>query len=335
VLRTEVPITASVIIATRNRPEPLRECLQSVRAQTRAPEEVIVADGSEDSRTETLCAQFKSAGFAALRYVRCAVRGAAAQRNEAARSVQGDVICFFDDDCVLEPGYIAATMGIFLDDADGTIASVVGTITGQDAHQPSLATRAFWALMAGTRYQDWTGRVFGPAINLWPRDDGKRMQPVDWAPSGVVAYRRSVFREFNGFPAFEGYSYGEDLHLSLRVAKRYRIVHTSLSRLAHRNLGANQADWARIGRMQVVNRWVIMRDVMGSGNFSGLLKLLALQGFGILAAAREVGRNRRIGRHWKETQGRLSGLSAVFRDWWQRSRVTKAGRLEDENQTLL
>ena len=88
----------SVVVPTRDRPQPLEECLAALVRQSAAPEIVVVDDGSTaPAETEAVVARHPPA-----RLVRLDGRGPAAARNAGARAAGGDILCFIDDDCVAE-----------------------------------------------------------------------------------------------------------------------------------------------------------------------------------------------------------------------------------------
>ncbi len=98
----------SVIIATHNRREMLRRCLESLSAQTQDPStfEVIVADdGSEDGTAEM------AEGFEApyeLLVLGFPKRTPAATQNSALERARGARCLFLDDDMIASPGLVTA-----------------------------------------------------------------------------------------------------------------------------------------------------------------------------------------------------------------------------------
>ncbi|NIK74733.1 glycosyltransferase involved in cell wall biosynthesis [Thermonema lapsum] len=96
----------SVIIPTYNRKEQLLRCLESLKSQSRLPDEVIVSiDGSTDGTAEAL-AHWDS-GALPLRWIEGANGGRAVVRNRAAKVARGDLLVFLDDDIRLIPEGIA------------------------------------------------------------------------------------------------------------------------------------------------------------------------------------------------------------------------------------
>ncbi|MDH2442504.1 glycosyltransferase [Amnibacterium sp. CER49] len=89
--------TISVIIPTLDEAAWLPRLLADLAQQTRAPDEVIVADGGSADATEAI------AEAAGARTLRSARRGAALQRNAGAVAAGGDVLVFVDADVRLPP----------------------------------------------------------------------------------------------------------------------------------------------------------------------------------------------------------------------------------------
>jgi GT2 family glycosyltransferase len=97
----------SVIVASHNRRDLLRRCLDSLAAQTADPAsfEVIVADdGSEDDSAEM--AEGLDTPYR-LRVLALSKRGHAAVQNEAMAIAEGDACLLLDDDVVASPDLVA------------------------------------------------------------------------------------------------------------------------------------------------------------------------------------------------------------------------------------
>lgn len=278
--RKRVDLTTSVVIATGDRPEPLRETLLTLAAQTVPPGEIIVIDGSHDDATRTMLEEIKEALPIDCLYRRAGQRGAAVQRNEGAALAGGDIVFFLDDDVALEPNYLEEILHVFRNDAPGEIGGVMGCIVNQTYGRPGRITRMFYRLMAGRNQPTYAGQLLGPAVNILPEDRPDSVQDVEWLPSTAVAYRKAVFDRHRFGTFFTGYSFAEDVHLSARVRKTHRLVHTTRARLFHKDLGgATHRNWVDLGRMQTVNRWIVMRDVLERRHPADRLRFLAAQAF--------------------------------------------------------
>ena len=104
----------SVVVSTHNRPAPLARLLAGLRAQTLEPERfevIVVDDGSAGEGTQAILSDELGRGALRLRSVRHPVaRGPAGGRNSGWRVAQAPVVGFTDDDCVPEPGWLAAAL---------------------------------------------------------------------------------------------------------------------------------------------------------------------------------------------------------------------------------
>src|SRR5262249_8603319 len=97
----------AVVVCTQQRPQSLKRLLDSLAAQDRRPDELIIVDASEDDATEERLVQHPRIADIADRclYVRVSnsLKGITRQRNFALNWVTTDLIVFFDDDVELMP----------------------------------------------------------------------------------------------------------------------------------------------------------------------------------------------------------------------------------------
>ncbi len=94
---------ATVVIPTRNRPDDLARCLESVRAQAtdREYEVIVVDDGSAPPVSVP----------EGVRVVRRGGAGISAARNAGIEAAAGAVIAFADDDVEADPGWLDSVLG--------------------------------------------------------------------------------------------------------------------------------------------------------------------------------------------------------------------------------
>lgn len=108
----KLKLSISLCICTKDRPTMLASLLNSVIRQARAPEEVVIIDNS--SSEETFFAVQRFVGELPIKYVRDLRPSIPALRNRAIYESSGQIISFTDDDCVLEPQYLAHVERTFL-----------------------------------------------------------------------------------------------------------------------------------------------------------------------------------------------------------------------------
>lgn len=200
---SEAPLV-SVIIATRDRPGPLTECLRALAAQDDGRLEVLVVDNSR--RPEEGRALAREAG---VRYLRAdpEVANPAAIRNVGLADCKGSCIAFIDDDAIVQPGWLAGLRA-------GLVAPGVGAVTGRviESNAPEVSSDVIG------RFEP-TGRITMNFNNTMTRP-----VPVDFVYGCNMAFRRDALERSGGFDRWYGIVY-EEQDLSFRLRKLgYRAV---------------------------------------------------------------------------------------------------------------
>lgn len=91
----------SVLIATKDRPDQLRQCLESLYTSTHKQFEVIVVDQSINDSGSSLRSQFPR-----LRYFHYTRGGKSGALNFGSTKARGSILAFTDDDCIVTPGWL-------------------------------------------------------------------------------------------------------------------------------------------------------------------------------------------------------------------------------------
>ena len=190
-------IELSVLIATRNRRDLLRRCLDSLVGQTQSPAtfEVIVADdGSSDesaAMAEGLGAPYR------LRVLRLKGGGQAAAQNAALEVAEGKVCLFFDDDVVAGSELIAEHVKAHRENA---MTVGIGSLRQQPPDMP-----------------DWYARMFAMAWNAhYGKFDEEEPQWFDCYGANISAPRAKL-DEVGGVAT--DLDVGFDLELGYRLGK--------------------------------------------------------------------------------------------------------------------
>lgn len=113
-------LTVSLCVVTRDRVKWLAELLVTVSAQSRLPDEVVVVDNSRTGTARAVCEEFGA------RWFHHPEGKLGAVRNRALREATGEVLAFTDDDCLLDPGWVAHVERSFL--RDERIGAVGGKV---------------------------------------------------------------------------------------------------------------------------------------------------------------------------------------------------------------
>jgi GT2 family glycosyltransferase len=122
-------VRASVVVPTFRRPDLLGRCLAALAVQDFDPAayEVVVADDAACPATRDQVEESARRARVAVRHVAVTDRhGPAAARNAGWRASRGEVVAFTDDDCLPEPGWLAAGVRAF-EESPG-VAAVTGRV---------------------------------------------------------------------------------------------------------------------------------------------------------------------------------------------------------------
>ena len=237
----ETGITApvSVIICTRNRPEALQKCLQSLRNLARRPREIIVVDNDPSSNlTPSVAAQ-----FAEVRYIPEPRAGLSAARNSGIRNATSDIIAFTDDDVSVHPAWIAAILRAF---ENPCVMALTGTVLPAElstAAQFAFQSEALgWELgFEGYEVLDFDSEFFRDTTHLgvpvWRMGAGANM-----------AFRRAAFDHVGVFDERLGAGTSgcsEDSELWYRLlAEGYRCRYDPSVVVSH----FHRSDWPELAQ---------------------------------------------------------------------------------------
>jgi GT2 family glycosyltransferase len=182
-----------VAIATRDRPETLARCLDSLLTGQHVPAEVVVADQSAEQGTREVVESRRSS--VPVRWVPGGDGGLAGAQNTAFRHSSTSVVAVIDDDCVADPGWIATLGRLFA--ADPSLALVGGRVlplepAGARRHPVSSRTGAArrefrgkalpWLVGSGNNFavrREWFERVGGCDPRLGPGTPGQGALDMD------------------------------------------------------------------------------------------------------------------------------------------------------------
>jgi hypothetical protein len=139
-------LSLSLCVCTKDRPAMLVELLKSVVAQTRKPDQLVIVDNSQSNETAAVAQEFKI--MLPIEYVQDAHSSLPTLRNKAIAASSGEIICFTDDDCVLDKNWLAAVERSFL--RSEKIGAVGGVVRHLDT-QSGTAAELF--------YQEYLGRA--------------------------------------------------------------------------------------------------------------------------------------------------------------------------------
>ena len=184
------PGLVSVIVPTRNRAPLIGETLQSVRAQTYRPIELIVVDDGSTDHTAAVVERFAGQAGPGLD-VRCLRQehgGAPSARNRGLAESRGEFIQFLDSDDLLVPEKLSRQVDIMLREPQ------VAYVFSQWEHFSDSGARAPQRWRPGLRpdLENITDLMLGK--------DPRQNLPL-WTANGL--YRRQLCRRLGPWPAWQ------------------------------------------------------------------------------------------------------------------------------------
>ena len=269
----------SLIICTYLRPKSLLQLLQSVQQQILYPDEILIIDGSTNTETELI---LKENQFLNLYYFAIPPehRGLTKQRNYGIERVgtEIEVVCFLDDDTVLEKEYFEELLHTFTNNI--SITGVGGVAINENKWSIAKLNKKYnkyrYFQLDGYVYKEGQRNVvrnyLGLQSNLGPGrmpeySHGKtcgfplndKTYEVDLLIGMSFAFRKIVFDAIRFSTYFEGYGLYEDADFSLKALQLGKNVINTKVKLSHYHAASGRPNQYRYGKMVVRNGWYVWR----------------------------------------------------------------------------
>jgi O-antigen biosynthesis protein len=225
---------ASVVVATRDRPEAVLACLERLLGLAYPDYEVLVVDNAPSSAATAAAVGRHFGHLPKVRYLREDRPGLSNARNRGLAEAAGEVVAFTDDDVLVDPAWLAnlvAALG-----AAPHAACATGLILPAELDTEA----ALWFESYAGFAKGWERQVFDLAEHrrpgpLYPYALGQ------FGSGASLAFKTAALRRLGGFAAELGAGTralgGEDLDIFLRLlASGAAIVYEPGAILRHRHL---------------------------------------------------------------------------------------------------
>lgn len=269
----------TLIICTYMRPESLLGLLQSVQGQSVYPDEILIIDGSIDKQTAIVLSnnQFQNVHYFLVSEEN---RGLTKQRNFGISKVaeSSEIVCFLDDDTVLENDYFEEIIKTFEinDDVVGVGGVAINEYKWKLQEPTVLYNRKKYYLFENYVYKEGLRNrmrnYLGLASNLEParmpnfshgRTSGfpmtGKIYEVDLLIGMAMAFRKSIFESIQFSKFFEGYGLYEDADFSLRALAFGKNTVNTNAKLSHFHADSGRPNQYQYGKMVVRNGWYVWR----------------------------------------------------------------------------
>lgn len=275
-------LSVSVILSTHDRPDSLLRAAESVFAQGRAPEQVIVInDGQQDVPDEI----GRHADSLGIRYVqnRLDRPSLPASRNAGIDAADGGVLLLLDDDVVLPEDYLARLVDLYEADGDGVVAAIGGVFVLPETCR--TFSRRAWEFCATLLGEQGLGPRVRRAryVSLPPRLRG-RLVPARRLTGGTISLRRSAIGAERFDDAFSGYALGEDLEFGFRLMQKAPVFTAPSMMIHHAVAPGGRPDVRRRGQAYAANLLYIVRNTLEPGVGGAVSAGFHLAGLTLLGA---------------------------------------------------
>jgi GT2 family glycosyltransferase len=236
-----IQLKITAIIPTKNRVADLLKAVDSVCTQEYLPNELIVVDqSSTEAGRELVVAMMENMGSNKINLIYIydpEITGLVDAKRVGVSRSSGDMICFLEDDIILEPDYFKAMANAFHNDPK--MMGCCGVVT----NLPDLSVhyvRIFHLFHRGIFHDPRVG------VHGYTGDELQELIPSNYLSGGTSAYRREVFDKVP-FDLANGFFMLEDIDFSTRAVREFGaenfFINTS-ARLRHMMSPVNRAQLA-------------------------------------------------------------------------------------------
>jgi GT2 family glycosyltransferase len=211
----------SIVVLTYNRKRLLRDCLNSLLAQTYPRERlgiIVVDDGSADGTREMV--DFLRSRHSHVKYVYQDHKGIPAARNNGIKNATGDIIAIVADDYILEANYAETVVTFFRDNPAAMVVRFKLVASRSDFG--SRISHFYFDVSVRRRLCDASDQVaqswreqLTKALQKIPPLDEKITTQHGLEAAGAAAFRREVFARVGFFD--ESLQRAEDTDMTKRL----------------------------------------------------------------------------------------------------------------------
>lgn len=182
--------SASILIASFQRPLELTKCLHGITKQTTAPDEVIVIWQRDDSATRDTALRFSPQFEGRLRLVHCPTAGIVPAENEGLAHASGEIVLLIDDDAVPPEDWLAKHLRHYDDKTTGAVGGPA--INHYQSGEPFPVRR-----VRHVGRLTWYGKFIGNLSDSVLNRGGCAVASVDGLAGANMSLRRLAVTRFD------------------------------------------------------------------------------------------------------------------------------------------
>jgi len=314
------------------RPESVRRLMDSVVAQKKVPDEILIIDGSIDDETSV---RFRESEIPNLRYYKVPSehRGLTKQRNYGINLVSDgiDIVAFLDDDVILLPDYFHRLLKTY--DSFPAALGVGGYIVNDTKWEPFLtpapddldhfyndgyrrkeSSRYKLRRRLGLAQEEPPGFYpeFGHGRSVGFLPPSGKTYPTETLMGGVSSFPLKVLKNHKFSEYFEGYGLYEDADFTLRLSKIGSLYINTGAQLEHHHDFSGRPNSYTYGKMVVRNGWYVWRVKYENPSRSARFKWYQITILQAVIRFSNVITTQKRGEAFYEATGRIIGLFSLI-----------------------
>jgi GT2 family glycosyltransferase len=301
------------------RPKAIITLLQSVVKQTSVPDEIIIVDGSTNSKTKEFIEDSNLNLNLKYFLVEAEHRGLTKQRNFGIDklSSETEIVIFLDDDLILEKEFCQNILSNFSNfeiiGAEGFIVNENHWIRGYidkwkihnfDNYHLALNKRDIIRKLFGlypTKIQPGLIPLYGHGKTSLPPSG--EIYDVEHLTGCMMAFRKEVLFSIKFSEFFEGYGLYEDFDFSVRASALGKLIADTSAKCEHHHDPSGRPNYFKYGKMVVWNGYYVWRLKHPKPGFVNIIKWYLITMLLIVLRMASLSKD-----GLKEGMGRISSL---------------------------
>ncbi len=268
-------LSVSIILPTHDRPTELGAAIDSIMAQSRGPDELIIIDDGISPARPDIDRWAKQTGVRFI-YEKRSRPSLPASRNRGLGIATGDIIVFCEDDVTWPVDYLEKLIELYEADTEGSVAAIGAVVVEPDDNK--LTRRVFDCLADALGRGKWRPRLNPARYASLPEILRGKLTPASRLSGGAMSLRSNSLGQFRFDESLDGYALGEDREFCYRFGQQRSIYLGPQLKVAHSAAGRGSAGMFARGRMFAANNLHIASKSLGGGAGTYLLAYYELAG---------------------------------------------------------